>query len=118
MNDIVRSDNYIQYLEYRIQRLYERWDARKQEYADAKLRYENKRLAKFFGWKFENSSSWFTPDADDEYAPTYNSLIMKFQAEIRRINYQRAMGVNVISFNSEEFHIGSFYKFCEENGLP
>ena len=120
MQDKVLIDNYIQYVNHRLDSWKSEQAKHKEKYAKAKEDYENKPINKFFGWKFENSyeSGGWCKDASSPWDYSYTTLINQCQSELNRLCYQKQIGINLITFNTGYFSIRDFYKYCKDVGLP
>lgn len=118
MSDSVLIANYIQYLEHRRDQLSVEWKERRLQYADAKQKYESGKLSRLFGWKFEQSMTWFSPESPGDYFQSFPSAISEIDNEVARLEYQQRLGRDLIGFNAREFNIRKFYQFCKEKGLP
>lgn len=85
-------------------------------YAARKEEYENKRLPKLFGWKFENSYEGDTSWMGSWNLKHYSKMISKVEKELLRLLY-------LVKTNNEKvnMHIDlydDFYRWCDKNNIP
>jgi uncharacterized iron-regulated protein len=110
----VKIDNYRFYMEMFKQRTNKRLEDIKEKAVQRKAEYEDKFLAHWFRWKWEDSSDFMNFN-DGYWERSQNKRIDK---ELIRIEYHEKLGDTLIPFNKEHFWLDDFYKFAKENGLP
>ena len=113
----VRTADLIQYREHCISTLKESIKATEAAYAKAKDKYDNKRLNKFFGWKYEASIEGSKSWESDWWMWGVNEEKLKDQiVDLKRCKYMLKTNQNFIEFNDR--YTDGFFKFCDENSIP
>ena len=113
----VRTCDLILYREHRINILKDKIKETEDAYAQAKAIYDNKRLNKFFGWKYEDSiagsksweSSWWMWGV-------YEDKLKEQIVDLKRCRYMVKTGQTIIDFNDR--WTDGFFLFCDENSIP
>lgn len=117
MKDLVRIEDYLKWLKSMID-LHKTKDIELQDrYAKAKEVYENKRIPKFFGWKYEKSSQGCS---DPFFGPwnldRHKNWIESFEEEVERCIYQQK--IKNVMITLPEGWYDSFYNWCKKNDIP
>jgi len=115
MKDLVRVQDYQEYLQTRLKH----WEIKnaevKSQYTKCKVVYEDKFLPKLLRWKFEDSyggdTSWIG------CWDFFDAQVNNCKAEISRCVYQGKIGHTFIIIG-DNFLPSGFYKWCSENGIP
>lgn len=115
MSDTISALHYKRFLEeVKIPEYNARIIKIKEDFAARKVLYENKSIPKFFGWKYENSCSYYE-DSWYSYNPEYYLELV--ERELNRLEYQIKSEREHTTM--KEFDLYSqFYAWCKENKIP
>lgn len=117
MKDLILISDYREYLEKLLDAINKQKAKTEFEFYEAKTKYENDIFRKIFGFKFEDSLSYFPKDRRSYYSSTFSAEKRNVEREIERLNYHEdALHMKKIEFNRERFDIEDFYKFSKSLG--
>jgi hypothetical protein len=113
----VRTNDLVAFYEDRIVKTNKQLVDSLDEYAAAKIVYENKFLPKLFGWKYENSGTGSMCSMFGSWdIPWIKERIKNYEKILVKLEYYTKMRYTLFDINPN--HEDAFFKFARENNLP